>query len=222
MLLHLCLVSGYGGNVTLSIAMAQAVAAGVIAWPLLGPWAAVLSGALIAGVAVGAWHSAETGLLVAAGLGHAVLYGALLAWFGSSLRPGRIAVLTRLAQRINPHFHPGMVPYTRKVTLVWCLFAAGQLLLSAALLLWAPLSWWLLLVGTLHAPMALGLAVIEFAVRARRFPGQHTSFSAMVRGLRAGPAAAGTSRSAADCPARIGNATRPPRAAADSAPGPAA
>lgn len=225
---HFALTTGYGVNVALVASAAQAVAAGVIVRPLLRGRAVLLapglSALLLGAHAVGASWSPEIGLLLATGVGHAVLYGALLAVFGASLRPGRVAVVTRLARRINPHFHAGMVPYTRAVTLTWCLFFAAQLGLSAVLLLVAPVGWWLFFVGTLQGPLALGLAIAEFGVRCWRFPGQHTDFRTMVRGVRAGAPIAGadTSSSAADCPGRTDNATRHPPRPADTAPGPAA
>jgi hypothetical protein len=163
-----------------------------------------------------------------AGLGHAALYGGLLFLFGRTLLPGRVAFVTALAQRINPRFRPAMVPYTRRVTCIWSAFFAAQLAGSALLLALAPLSWWLLWVGTLHGPMAAGLGIGEFLIRRRAFPGEHTGFRDTIRGIRAtswtggSSAAAGASRPAADCRACSGNATRRPGPAGGSARGPAA
>jgi len=165
---------------------------------------------------------------VIAGLGHAALYGTLFVAFARSLRPGRAALVTTLAQRINPRFRAGMVPYTRAVTWVWTCFFAAQLAGSAMLLLFAPREWWLWWVSTLHGPMAIGLALAEFLVRRRRFPGEHTGFRETIRGVRAtswttaASAGAGASSPAAGCPADSGNARPHPRTGESSAPGPAA
>ncbi len=181
-----------GDRLAVALASVQAFASGALIWSAAPrPWCGLgpLAGAvLLTGIALGAAVSAEAALMTGAGLSHALLYAALLFMFARSLRRGRTAVVTALAQRINPHFRPAMVPYTRKVTLAWCLFAGTQLAASAVLLAAGMLRPWLLWVGVLHAPMAAGLAVGEFLVRAQRFPGEHTSFAAMVRGIRSGGA----------------------------------
>lgn len=180
--------SGRGVNVALALSAAQAVALGVLLWPALTGRVRLLAvlgpAALGAGVGLATAWSARVGLLAAAGLGHALLYGGLLAVFGESLMPGRVSVATRIARRINPHFHAGMVAYTRAVTAVWCAFFAAQLALSAGLLAFAPIGWWLLLVGSLHGPMAAGLALLEFGIRRRRWPGQHATLRMMASSWR--------------------------------------
>ena len=228
---HLALISSHGRSVALVLAGAQAVAAGPVMWSILPRnWrglAVAIPCVLLAGIAWGAAHSAAAGLAVAAGLGHAILYTALLVVFGASLRPGQVALVTRLARRLNPHFHAGMVPYTRAVTWSWCLFAAVQLVLSATLLAAAPFAWWLLLVGVLHGPMALILAVLEFLIRSWRFRGQHTGFVETFRGVRLNAwrrdsaLDEDTSTPTRHYPARSGNVTPRPPPAGDSAPGPA-
>ena len=226
---HAALNHGWMG-LAVTLAALQAVAAGPLLWPALPPrWrpVAVLAPVvLLAGLAAGLMLSERDGALAVAGLGHAMLYAGLLAWFGGSLRPGRVSLVTRVAMRLNPRFRPDMIPYTRAVTATWCGFCAAQLAGSAALLTMAPVSWWLLLVGTLHMPMAIGLGLAEFAVRAWRFRGEQTGLRDTITGMRSGAwrtspaAAADTSAPAADCPARSGNATRRPGPGSGSAPGP--
>jgi uncharacterized membrane protein len=177
-------------QVAVVLACVQALASGALLWSTmprrlrwLGPAAATV---LLTGIGLGAWVSPQTGAIAAAGLSHALLYGALLFVFARSLRPGRTAVVTRLARRTNPHFRAEMVPYTRKVTLAWGLFAGAQLAASAVLLGAGMLGPWLLLVGVLHAPLAAGLAIGEYLVRCWRFPGEHTNFADTIRGIRGG------------------------------------
>jgi uncharacterized membrane protein len=226
------IASGHGVTVALLLAGANAVAYGLAllavlparAWPV----ALLVPAALLAGLALGEAYSTETGPLVAIGMAHALLQAAMLAVFGASLLPGRVALITRLARRINPGFRAGMVQYTRVVTSVWCGFFVVQLAGSALLLALAPVRWWLLWVGGLQGPLAAALALGEFMVRRRVFPGEHVSIAQMVRGLAASPSTASrptgadASTSAADCAARSGNATRPPASGRDSARGPAA
>lgn len=178
---------GRGYGVALALAAVQAVAGGIVLW---GAWpggrhlgmAAV--GVVLAALAWGALTVPASGLLASAGLVHAFLYTALLAVFARTLRPGRTALLTTVARQLNPAFHNGMVPYTRAVTIAWCLFFAAQLALSAVLLA-ARSPLWPLLVTTLHAPLVLAMALAEFLVRRWRWRGEHyTSLPDTIRGVR--------------------------------------
>ena len=234
------LVATVGGHAALTqgwtrlaamLAALQAVAAGPLLWPALPPrWrplAVAMPAVLLAGLALGLARSERGGALAVAGLGHAMLYAGLLIWFGGSLRRGQVSLVTRLAMRLNPRFRPGMIPYTRAVTATWCGFCVAQLVGSVALLTMAPVSWWLLLVGTLHVPMAIGLGLAEFAARAWRFRGEQTGLRDTIIGMRRGawrasPATdADTSAPAADYPGHSENATRRPAPGSDNAPGPA-
>ncbi len=177
-------------RVAVVLACVQALASGLLLWSTLprrlrwlGPAGAAV---LLTGIGLGAWVSPQAGVTAASGLSHALLYGALLFVFARSLRPGRTAVVTQLARRINPHFRAEMVPYTRKVTLAWALFAGAQLAASAVLLGAGMLGPWLLLVSVLHAPLAAGLAIGEYVVRCWHFPGEHTSLAETIRGIRGG------------------------------------
>lgn len=174
------------GEAAVVAAGVQAVTSGVVLWAGSGQrWAGALFGAvLLAGVLAGSMRSGWAARETPAGLAHAMIYGTILVLFGRSLLPGRCAVVTQIAQRLNRRFRAGMVPYTRAVTLAWCGFAAVQLGTSA---LWLAAGWWeawTLLVGGGHAVLLLLAAAVEFAVRHRRFPGEHTGFWATIRGIR--------------------------------------
>ena len=184
---HMALSLGRGYGVALALAAMQAIAAGIVlwdAWPGHRPITMAAIAAVLATLAWGAWAAPASGLLAAAGLVHAILYTALLVAFASTLRPGRTALLTIVASRLNPAFHPGMIPYTRGVTLAWCLFFGAQLAASAILLAaGSPL--WPLLVTTLHAPLVLAMAIAEFLVRRWRWRHEgYTSLPDTIRGVR--------------------------------------
>ena len=184
---HVALAWGQSYGAALACSAAGAAATGLLLWTTLprqrwlGPAvAAALGTALI----LGARHSPQTGLLAATGLAHALLYTALLALFARSLRPGRTALVTLAASRINPHFHPGMIPYTRKVTAAWTLLFAAQLILSATLLATNP-ALWQRFVTTLHFPLCAALALAEALIRRHRWRGEHpTSLPDTIRGVR--------------------------------------
>ena len=184
---HLALALGQRYGVALGLAAAQAVACGVVLWTSLparrwlGP---VVSAALLLALELGVLHSPAAGLLAVAGVGHALLYTGLFLLVAASLRPGRTALVTTIASRVNPNFHSGMVPYTRGVTWAWLLFFAGQLVASAALLAFDP-ALWRALVTTLHLPLVLVMALAEVLVRRWRFRhDQPTGFIDTVRGIR--------------------------------------
>ena len=175
------------GEAAVVAAGVQAVAAGVVLWAGSAGrgWVGLLVGAvLLAGVVAGSHVSVWAAREAPAGLAHAMIYLAILVFFGRSLTSGGSAVVTQIAQRLNRRFRPEMVPYTRAVTLAWCVFAAVQLATSALLLAARWWDAWASLVGGLHWVLAGVLAVGEFAVRRRRFPGEHTGFWDTIRGVR--------------------------------------
>ena len=181
---HMALRLGQGYGTALGCAAVQAVAAGIVirgAVPQRWRWLGfAVPATLLAGMAAaGAGWSAEAGVLAAAGLGHAVLYAVLLAVFAASLRGE--ALVTTVARRVNPGFHTGMVPYTRKVAWAWCaLFAA-----SATLLAVAPVAWRGLVSGW-HAAAVAALALSELAIRRWRWRHERpTGLVAMIQGVRA-------------------------------------
>jgi uncharacterized membrane protein len=184
---HIALTLGQGYDTALALAAAQAVATGTILATSLpqrrwiGPLVALI---LLTALCLGARHSPQAALLAMAGTAHALLYSALLIVFASTLRPGRTALVTWLASRLNPTFHPGMVPYTRKVTLAWVLLFATQLLLSAALLATDP-PLWQTFVTILHIPLTILMALAEAVTRRYRWRHEHsTSLADTIRGTR--------------------------------------
>jgi uncharacterized membrane protein len=148
-------------------------------------WAGPLvSVALLVALGLGGRDSPQTALLAMAGTAHAVLYSALLFIFAITLRSGHTALITRLAARLNPTFHAGMVPYTRKVQLAWTMFFAGQLVASAVLLRVNPVLWQTF-VTILHVPCVVVMALGEAIVRRWRWRHEHsTSLLDTVRGTR--------------------------------------
>ena len=175
------------GEAVIVAAGVQAVASGVVLWAGLAGRRRVgllvgagLRAGVVAGSQVSVWAAREA----AAGLMHAMMYAGILVVFGRSLAPGLEAVVTQIARRVNGRFRAGMVPYTRAVTLAWCVFAAGQLVASAVLLTAGWWEVWALLVGGGHGVLAAVMAAGEFAIRRWRFPGEHTGFWDTVRGIR--------------------------------------
>ena len=218
------------GGTALLLGAVQAVASSWLLRGALPParrgWAGVAAVLMLGGLALGARHSPAAGLHGLAGASHALLHAGLLALFAGTMRQGRTPLVTRLARRLTPGFHPGMEGYTRAVTRAWCMLFAGELAGSATDLSAAP-AWWPAVTGLPGLLPVLALAVVERTVRARRFPGMaHTSVPTVIRAMRAGgwrlPSDADAAAPAAGCPGRSGSATPRPPPARDSAPGPAA
>ncbi len=187
---QVALRAGWGIWLALLLAAIQAVVCGALLWGALpgrARWAGVALGAmLLTGLGWGAGHAPITGLTVAAGLSHACLYAGLLAVFARTLGPGRVPLISGFAARINPHFTPAMARYTRHVTVMWCAFFAGQLMVSGLLAVVSPPLWAWFVTG-LHAPLNLVMAAGEYAWRCYLFRGQpHSRIADMVRAVRAG------------------------------------
>ena len=105
-----------------------------------------------------------------AGLAHAGAYLALLWYFGRSLRAGREPLITRVAHRIHGSVPPDMARFTRRLTVAWCAFFAGQILVSALLLAFAPHDVWSMFVNLLDLPLLALMFVAQHVYRALCFP----------------------------------------------------
>ena len=154
-------------------------------WIALGLAALALARAVVARERFWWLASAAVGLLALAGLCTddwvplklypVVVNLALLAVFAASLRRGPSAI-ERLARLREPDLAPAAVAYTRRVTQVWCVFFAGNALVSAATAVWAGAAGWALYNGLL-AYVAMGALMggewlVRRRVRARAGAGQ--------------------------------------------------
>lgn len=92
---------------------------------------------------------------------------ALLVQFASSL--SGTPMVERFARMQQPDLPASHVPYCRSVTKVWCGFFLLNALVSGALAVLAPLSWWTLYNGLLAYLLIGVLATGEYVVRKSRF-----------------------------------------------------
>ena len=123
------------------------------------PWnAAALLAPMLGAAAVAAWAAGQRvrSLLAAAGVAalclqallgvlipspllylgqHVGINLGLAWWFGSSLREGHDALITRLAAMVHRHMTPEMVVYTRNVTRAWVVYFVA--ISAASVLLFA-------------------------------------------------------------------------------------
>ena len=121
----------------------------------------------------------------AGGMCHAAAYGCLLVYFAWSLRAGSEPVVTRFARRMRATMPLKVIRYTRCVTQAWCVFFAGQLIASAALLAWASPGVWSGFVTLLNLPLLAGMILAEFGCRLMLFRReQRTGLLATLSGVR--------------------------------------
>jgi uncharacterized membrane protein len=103
--------------------------------------------------------------LTISGCCHAATYVGLLSWFAPSLRPNHEPVVTGLARQVRRTMPDEVVRYNRHVTIAWCVFFAGQLLVSLILLCLAPPSVWSDFINLMNLPLVAAMALGEFGYR---------------------------------------------------------
>jgi uncharacterized membrane protein len=122
------------------------------------------------------------GLAAAYGLPHAGAYILLLWFFGRTLRPGQEPLITRLARRVHGTLPAYMETYTRRLTAVWCVFFAAQLVCSMALFVFATLGTWSLFINLLNLPLLALIFIGEYLYRVSRYPSyQHASIATTIQ-----------------------------------------
>lgn len=110
-------------------------------------------------------------LLTVSGASHAMIFGGLCLVFAGSLAgTGRDDVVTGLARRLDPGWSPAMAGYTRGVTWAWVMFFAGQVGVSALLLLLGSRQTWSAFINICDIPLVAAMFVGELLWRRRRFP----------------------------------------------------
>jgi uncharacterized membrane protein len=81
-----------------------------------------------------------------------------------------VSIIERFARLDFPEMPPEIVAYTRRVTIVWCVFFAINILICTALALWADNSLWTLYNGGIIY-LLLGLMMVsEYLWRRFRYP----------------------------------------------------
>jgi uncharacterized membrane protein len=123
---------------------------------------------------------------------HAGTYAALGFWFGSTLRPGREALISRLAARVHgAAYSAGMRRYTRQLTRAWAVYFIVIAALSCGLFAFAPFARWSLFANVI-TPVSLGLMFVgEYLLRYRLHPEfERVDFATAIRAFSAKDASA--------------------------------
>lgn len=181
LLVHGAIVADLDADTALVMALVQAGVTGLVvgrAAPRFR-WIALAGAIALFGLS---WRSARDGLLAASAISHAAIYVGLLALFGRTLLAGREPLITWIARRIRGSLTDEMLVYTRRVTIAWCLFFAGQLAMSALLFALAPPTVWSFFINVLDLPLVAAMFLTEYAYRLRKFWNySHGSIADVVR-----------------------------------------
>lgn len=181
LLVHGAIVTDLDADAALALALVQAGVTGLVvgrAAPRFR-WIALAGAIALFGLS---WRSARDGLLAASAISHAAIYVGLLTLFGRTLLAGREPLITWIARRIRGSLTDEMLVYTRRVTIAWCLFFAGQMAMSALLFCIAPPAVWSFFINVLDLPLVAAMFLTEYAYRLRKFWNHsHGSIADVVR-----------------------------------------
>lgn len=144
---------------------------------------AVLCAFGLAGFAL--WHAAGASASVLYPVPYVCVYLFLLWFFARTLRPGRVALITRLATHVHGELPPEISRYTRRVTAAWCVFFGAMALTSVLLFAFEPLAVWSVFNNLLNLPLVVAMYLCEYAWRLWRYPNfSHASIATVVRAAR--------------------------------------
>ena len=99
-----------------------------------------------------------------------VVYSLLGLTFGRTLFGGRVALCTRLADKVHGPLTPDEVAYTRRVTAAWAIFFFSIAALSVLLYEFASLRIWSIYINFCVLPLIGAMFVAEQLVRRRVLP----------------------------------------------------
>ncbi len=97
-------------------------------------------------------------------------YSLLGLTFGRTLLGGRVALCTRLADKVHGPLSPREIGYTRRVTAAWSLFFFAIAAVSLLLYRLAPLRTWSIYINFCVLPLIGAMFVAEYLVRRRVLP----------------------------------------------------
>jgi uncharacterized membrane protein len=131
------------------------------------------------------WRVSGASLALLYPVPYLAVYAFLLWLFARTLRPGRQALITRLATHIHGELPAEIARYTRRVTWAWCVFFAAMALTSMLLFLFEPLPVWSVFNNLLNLPLVAAMYLGEYAWRLRRYPNfSHASIATVFRAFR--------------------------------------
>jgi uncharacterized membrane protein len=119
-------------------------------------------------------------------LQHVAINLLLGAWFASSLRPGRLPLISGFATRVHGTLSAGMQRYTRRLTIIWVLYFFLMAVASVSVYAFFPFKVWSLLGNVLTPVLVATLFAGEHLVRYRLHPEfERATMADAVRAFRA-------------------------------------
>jgi uncharacterized membrane protein len=146
------------------------VVALVLAWRAASPLVAALLIAGVVGLVYGLWPLWTHNYALFSLLQDSGVYCLLGLTFSRSLRPNRVALCTRLADKVHGPLSPLEQRYTRRVTAAWAVFFFSIAALMILFYLLAPLRIWSLFMNFCVSPLVGVMFVAEYLVRRRVLP----------------------------------------------------
>lgn len=113
------------------------------------------------------------------------VHGALFVLFTATLRPGRTPMISRFAQLEQGELSVELCTYTRRLTIIWCVFFAAMSVLALWLALWASVEVWFLHTSVTSYLLIAILFFGEYLYRRWRYPHySHASPWQLFRNIR--------------------------------------
>ncbi len=107
----------------------------------------------------------KLGFVTVSALMHWAIYASLLVTFAVTLRRGSDPLITAMARRLHGPITAELETYTRRVTIAWSCFFAGQLAMSITLFVFAPLVVWSFFINIMDMPLVAAMFGAEYIVR---------------------------------------------------------
>lgn len=109
------------------------------------------------------------------GLPHLVSNVFLMWFFARTLKDGQEPLITSIARRVNGSLTPDLEIYTRRITFLWSMFFALQVVVSIGLYIFASLEAWSTFINILNAPLVILMFVCEYTYRVLRYRDHRSS-----------------------------------------------
>jgi uncharacterized membrane protein len=142
----------------------------LVAWRSLSPLAALVATAALGLMLFSVWPLLARNFSLFYLVQESSVYGILGLTFARSLRRNKIAVCSRLADKVHGPLSPQEVAYTRRVTAAWSMFFFAVAAVSIALYVGAPLRIWSIYINFCVLPLVAAMFIGEYVVRRRVLP----------------------------------------------------
>jgi uncharacterized membrane protein len=140
-----------------------------LAWRF-SPVAALGAAAALAAVLYGAWAVLQKNFSLVSLLQQSGADALLGGVFARTLDSHRVALCTRLADRVHGPLSPREVAYTRRVTAAWAAFFFASAAISILLYATAPLRIWSIYANFCTLPLIGVMFLAEYGIRRRVLP----------------------------------------------------